>query len=74
MSPFEALDPENKSTVLDNLYSNIEPSTATNKFKVGDRARIRSTKNILRKATLLNGLGKYLLLMKLIALIPQRIN
>lgn len=49
MTPFEALNPENTSTVLNNLYSNIEPITTTNKFKVGDRVRITKYKNIFEK-------------------------
>lgn len=49
MTPFEALNPENTSTVLNNLYSDIEPITTTKKFKVGDRVRITKYKNIFEK-------------------------
>jgi transposase InsO family protein len=49
MTPFEALNPENTSTVLNNLYSNIKPITTTNKFKVGDRVRITKYKKHFEK-------------------------
>ena len=41
MTPFEASDPENKNTVLHNLYSNIKSTHSNPTFKVGDRVRIQ---------------------------------
>ena len=49
MTPFEASDPKNKSTVLNNLYSNIESIHLKPKFNVGDRVRIQKYKNIFQK-------------------------
>ena len=49
MSPFEASDPKNEITVLNNLYSDIKPSKTKQKFKVGDRVRIQKYKNLFEK-------------------------
>jgi hypothetical protein len=49
MTPFEASDPKNKDTVLNNLYSSIKPALSKPKFKVGDRVRITKYKNIFEK-------------------------
>jgi hypothetical protein len=49
MTPFEASDPKNRDTVLNNLYSNIKPVQSMPKFKAGDRVRITKYKNIFEK-------------------------
>jgi len=49
MTPFQATDPENKSTVLNNLYSNIQPLSSKPTLNIGDRVRIQKYKNIFEK-------------------------
>ena len=49
MTPFEATDSKNTSLVYNNLYGNIKPNKCKPKFKVGDRVRIYSYKNIFDK-------------------------
>lgn len=49
MTPFEASDPENVSTVRNNLYSNIKPIKPKKSFKVGDRVRITKYKTQFEK-------------------------
>ena len=49
MTPFQATDPENKSTVLNNLYSSIQPLSSKPTLNVGDRVRIQKYKNIFAK-------------------------
>jgi len=49
MTPFQATDPENKCTVLNNLYSRIQPLSSKPTLNVGDRVRIQKYKNIFEK-------------------------
>jgi len=49
MTPFQASDPENKSTVLNNLYSYIQPLSSKPTLKVGNQVSIQKYKNIFEK-------------------------
>ena len=49
MTPFQANNPENKSTVLNNLYSSIQPLSSKPTLNAGDRVRIQKYKNIFEK-------------------------
>jgi len=49
MIPFQATNLENKSTVLNNLYSNIQPLSSKPTLNVGDLVRIQNYKNIFEK-------------------------
>jgi len=46
MIPFQATNPENKSIVLNNLYSKIQPLSSKPTLNAGDRVRIHKYKNI----------------------------
>lgn len=49
MTPFQATDPENRSKVLNNLYSKVQPLSSKPTLNVGDRVRIQKYKNIFEK-------------------------
>jgi len=49
MTPFQVTNPENKSIVLNNLYSKIQPLSLKPTLNAGDRVRIHKYKNILEK-------------------------
>ena len=49
MNPFQATGPENKSTVLNNLYSNIQPLSSKPTQNAGDPVRIQKCKYIFEK-------------------------
>ena len=49
MTPFQATNPENKSIVLNNLYSKIQSLSSKPTLNVGDRVRIQKYKNIFEK-------------------------
>jgi hypothetical protein len=44
MTPVEALNPENKMKIIENLYGDVENTNKKSKFKIGDRVRIYSYK------------------------------
>jgi len=49
MTPFQATNPENKSIILNNLYSKIQPLSLKPTMNAGDRIRIHKYKNIFEK-------------------------
>jgi len=49
MIPFQVNDPENISTVLNNLYSNTQPLSSKLTLNAGYRVRMQKYKNIFEK-------------------------
>jgi len=60
MTPFQATDPENQSTILINLYSYIQPLSSKPTLNVGDRVRIQKYKHIFEKGYTPKWTKKYL--------------